>query len=410
MKDSRLNLVITGHVDHGKSTLIGRLLYETGSLQDGLIKEIKSNLKGTGIKMKFAHIMDYFEEERAQERTIDTTQFFFNTKKKRFAIIDTPGHKEFIKNMITGSSQAQAAILIISAKEGIQEQTNRHAYILNMLGIRQVILALNKMDLVEFSQDRFEQIKFDAQDIINLLGIRLDNIIPISAQKGENILKGSNHMHWYKGLSLLQALDNIEMEKSSDKLPLRFSVQDIYKINNRKIVVGKVISGCIKIGETVTVYPQDVQTKISSVEVFEKTLKIAYAGENIGITTDDNFEFKRGQIVCKAQNPPKVKNKIKANIIWLSSEQFNLGNQLKIKRRTFEDNCNIEKIEDKIDSSSFEIIEKDSNSIAETQVAKVVICLENPMAFENFNYIEELGRFVLLKDNRVCAGGIVTDQ
>lgn len=408
MNDQRLNLVITGHVDHGKSTLIGRLLFETGSLQEGLINEIKANLKGTGIKMEFAHIMDYFEEERKQERTIDTTQFFFKTKKRRFAIIDTPGHKEFIKNMITGSSQAHAAVLIISAKEGIEEQTKRHAYVLNMLGIKQVILAVNKMDLVEFKQEIFEKIKSDAQEIIQLLNINPEKVVPISAQKGENIVKKSKLMNWNKGLCLIEALNRITIENMLNKDCLRFPVQDNYTIDSKSIAVGRIISGLIKTGEEIMVYPQEVRAKIKSIEVFEGKKKSALAGECIGIITEGSLDLTRGQVVCNMLDAPRVQNNIKANIFWLAPGNLNLGDSLRIKCATFEENCKIEAIEEKIDSSSFEVIEKSSATLCETQVGRVAISIHKPMAFERFSDIEELGRFVLLKDNCVCAGGIIT--
>lgn len=408
--DVRLNLVITGHVDHGKSTLIGRLLFETGCLQDGLIKEIKASLKGTGMKMEFAHIMDYFEEERIQERTIDTTQFFFNTKKRRYVIIDTPGHKEFIKNMITGSSQAQAAILIISAKEGIEEQTKRHAYILKMLGIKNIILAINKMDLVGYSQDKFREISLSAKDIIALLDIREENIIPISAQEGENILKKSKDMRWYKENCLLEALDKLEMKQSLIKYPFRFPIQDIYAISNKKVIVGTVISGEIKAGDRVVVYPQDTKTGIKSIEVFGRQIKSVDAGQSIGITTLNSSDFKRGQVICDMKNPPQIRKDINAHIFWLSPQNFNIGDCLRIKCATFEEQCKIEEIKEKIDSSSLEITGRNSKDIQETQVGKVVISIDKPMVVEDFNTIQELGRFVLLRDNQVCAGGIVIAQ
>jgi len=409
MVSQRLNLVITGHVDHGKSTLIGRLLFETGSLQEGLINEIKANLKGTGIKMEFAHIMDYFEEERKEERTIDTTQFFFKTKKRSFAIIDTPGHKEFIKNMITGSSQAHAAILIISAKEGIQEQTKRHAYVLNMLGIKHVILAVNKMDLVEFKQEMFEKIKSEAQEIIQLLNIKPDNVIPISAQQGENITKKSKLMNWHKGLCLIEALNRITIEDMLNKDCLRLPIQDNYTINSKSIAVGRIVSGLIKTGEEIVVYPQELKARIKSIEVFEGKKKSALAGECIGITTEGSLDLVRGQVVCNVSDAPQVQTNIKANIFWLAQENLNLCDSFRIKCATFEENCKIEAITERIDSSSFEVVEKNSSALSKTQVGKVVISIDKPMAFERFSDIEELGRFVLLKDNRVCAGGIITE-
>lgn len=409
MDNQRLNLVITGHVDHGKSTLIGRLLFETGSLQEGLINEIKANLKGTGIKMEFAHIMDYFEEERKEERTIDTTQFFFKTKKRHYAIIDTPGHKEFIKNMITGSSQAHAAVLIISAKEGVQEQTKRHAYVLNMLGIKHVILAVNKMDLVEFRQEIFEKIKADAQEIITLLNIKPDNVVPISAQQGENVSRKSQHFNWYRGLCLIEALNRITIEDVLVRGCLRFPVQDRYTIDNKSIAVGRIACGTIMSGKNIVVQPQNIKTNIRSIEVFKGEIKSASAGQSIGITVEEGIDLRRGQVICDIKHNPHIDNNIKANIFWLAQENLQLGDGLKIKCGTFEENCKITGISEKIDSSSFKVIEKNSSTLGETQVGKVVISIDSLMVFESFYDIEKLGRFVLLKEARVCAGGIITE-
>ncbi|MFC1709264.1 GTP-binding protein [Candidatus Omnitrophota bacterium] len=410
MEEQRLNLVITGHVDHGKSTLIGRLLFETGSLQEGLIKEIRANLKGTGIKMEFAHIMDYFEEERKEERTIDTTQFFFKTKKRHYAIIDTPGHKEFIKNMITGSSQAHAAVLIISAKEGIEEQTKRHAYVLNMLGIKHVILAVNKMDLVEFKQERFEEIKSKAQEIIELLNIKPENVVPISAQQGDNISRRSKQLNWYRGLCLIEVLNRIAIEDVLTKGFLRLPVQDRYTIDNKNIAVGRIACGTIKSGENIVVQPQNIKTNIKSIEVFKGGINSAGAGQSIGITLEEGINLHRGQVICDTKHNPHIDSTVKANIFWLASEELKLGDSLRIKCGTFEESCTIAEIAERIDSSSFEVIERNSSTLGETQVGKVVISIDSPMAFESFYDIEELGRFVLLKDNCVCAGGIIMEQ
>jgi len=410
MHKGSINLVITGHVDHGKSTLIGRLLFETKSLQEGLIREIKSNLKGTGIKMEFAHIMDYFEEERVQERTIDTTQFHFNIKKRRYVIIDTPGHKEFIKNMVTGSSQADAAVLIISAKEGIQEQTKRHSYILKMLGIKQTIIVVNKMDLMDYNQDNFESIKDRAKEIIEFLKVNPNNIIPISAQQGDNISTKSKKMPWYKGLSLVNALERLTVKQQHINSPLRFPIQDIYNIKDKRIIVGNIISGMIKVNDEVVICPGGIRSKVKSVENFNEKLKSAHVGQSIGLVLEDGVNVRRGQVICDIKNAPAPKKEIKANIFWFSQKNYNETDSLNIKCATFEEKCKIRNIEERIDSSSLEIIEKNSKILKETQVGRVKIEIEQLMIAEDFNNIEELGRFVLLRDNEICAGGIITER
>ena len=410
MEEQRLALVITGHVDHGKSTLIGRLLYETGALQEGLIKEIQDNLKGTGIKMEFAHIMDYFEEERKQQRTIDTTQFFFKTKKRPYVIIDTPGHKEFIKNMMTGSSQAQAAILILSAKEGIEEQTKRHAYILKMLGIKNIIMAINKMDTAGYSKEKFEQIVESAQGIIAFLGIIPERIVPISAQTGENIARRSKNLAWHKGACLLDILDGVQVAQLSRNVAFRFPVQDVFVVNGVSMLLGNVVSGSVKTSQELVVCPSSKKVRIKTIEVFGRTLKEARAGQSIGMTVSDVGTIKRGCVLCAGKQAPHVENRLKAHVFWLSAQPFSYNDELIIKCATFETRCRFEEISERLDSSTLAVVEQNSRTIEETQVANVMISIAEPMVFEDFNSIEELGRFVLLRNGEVCAGGIVTAQ
>ena len=212
-----MKIVIVGHVDHGKSTLIGRLLYDTSSLPDGFIEEIKKTCEMLGRELEFAYVLDSLEEEREQNITIDTTQTFFKTKKREYVIIDAPGHKEFVKNMITGASLAEAAILIVSAKEGVQEQTKRHAYILSMLGIKQVIVAVNKIDLIGYKEEIFNSVKGELLKFLDSVKIKPSYVIPISAKEGDNIAKKSEKIRWYSSLTVLEALDAFETEKKATK-------------------------------------------------------------------------------------------------------------------------------------------------------------------------------------------------
>jgi sulfate adenylyltransferase subunit 1 (EFTu-like GTPase family) len=265
------------------------------------------------------------------------------------------------------------------------------------------------MDAAGFSKEAFDRIKSDAQEIIKLLHIQPGNIIPVSAQKGDNIFLRSQQMNWYKGLSLIGALDKITLGDILNKSFLRFPVQDIYVIDNRRIAVGRVASGMIKSGEAVTIQPQGASTKVKSLEVFEGKIKNADSGQSIGVVVEEGSSLGRGQIICDKMNQPRIDSRIMANIFWLDSERLKLDGSFRIKCATFEDNCRIQEIYERIDSSTFEVIEKNSSFLEETQVGKVAISIDKSMAYENFNDIEELGRFVLLKDNHVCAGGIITE-
>ncbi len=403
-----LKFVITGHVDHGKSTLIGRLFYDTGCLPEDKVKEIKQVCDELGREMEFGFVMDHFQEEREQGITIDTTQTFFKTDKRDYQIIDAPGHKAFLKNMITGASQAEAAILIVDAKEGIQEQTKRHAYILNLLGIRQVIVAINKMDLVDHKQERFEEVNKELEKFLSSINIKPTYIIPISASKGDNIAKKSQKMSWYKGPTILKALDTFIPSKGKINEPLRFPVQDVYKIGDKRIIAGRIESGALKTGDKIVLLPSGNETTISSVEEFNNPSKTeASAGESIGITLEDDHFFDRGEVICKKEEAPKVLDTIKANVFWMSPKSYKKGDKILFRSITQESEAVIESINKRINSSSLETIEEDGNEIKNTEVGEVTIKLDKPLVVDEFNRIQETGRFVLADQYDTVAGGII---
>lgn len=401
-----LKFVIVGHIDHGKSTLIGRLLLDTNSLPEGKIEEIKSICESLGKELELGYIMDNLEEERSQNITIDTAQIFFKSKKREYTIIDAPGHVEFIKNMITGASQAEAAILIVDADEGIQEQTRRHAYILNMLGLKQVIVVMNKMDKIDYSHDRYEQVKKELFEFLFKIGIKPIHVIPISAKLGDNVANKSNHMNWYEGLTVLEALDTFEPHASKKNKSLRFAVQDVYMWNKR-IIVGRVETGILKSGQEVTILPSNERTFVETIEEFLKTdVESALPSKAIGFVPKDKLFIERGNIVCEPSNLPKVTDVFTAHLFWMSPEPLTKGERIILKCSTQEVICEIIDFKRVINSSTLELIKKDE--IGNREVADVVIKTDRPIVVENFNDVEELGRFVLERLN-TCAGGIITE-
>lgn len=403
---NKLSLVIVGHIDHGKSTLIGRLLYDTESLPEGTIEEIEKTATMLGKKVEFAHILDHLEEEREKGITIDTAQTFFKTKKREYVVIDAPGHKEFLKNMITGASQAEAAILIVDLKEGVMEQTKRHAYILTLLGIKQLIVAMNKMDLVNYSEERFEEVKKDILQFLSSIRIAPSYIIPVSAFLGENVVKKSKKISFYKGPTILEALDSFKKKKQPEKKPLILPIQDVYNINGEKIAVGRIETGIIKSAKKVVVLPQNKELIIRKIEKFGEKIISASAGENIGLSAD--FYFKRGDILVENNDRmPRVVKRFKANIFWLSQTPLKRGETVTMQIATQEISCKITKIEKRIDSSSLEIIGEDSDIVKDTEVGEVLIETEQPIVVENFNDTPELGRFVIIKNEDISGGGII---
>lgn len=408
MSNENLKFVIVGHVDHGKSTLIGRLLYDTNSLPEGKLEEIKQLCESLGKDIEFGYVMDHLEEERDQGITIDTAQTFFNTEKRDYVIIDAPGHVEFVKNMISGASQAEAAVLIVDAEEGVKEQTKRHAYILGMLGLSQVVAVINKMDLVDYSRERFESVKKDLLEFLSNINIKPSYVIPISAKNGDFIASKTGNMDWYKGPTLLEALDTFRTKESANNKPLRYVVQDIYSFDKR-IIAGRVESGIIRKGDKIKVLPSGEETRVKSVEEYLKNVTEAEAGKSTGITTEDKLFIDRGNVIVSPSDLPAVTNRIKANVFWMDRVPFKKGENLMFRCATQEVNCEIENISRVINSSTLELIAEDADEIKNREVASIIIKTDKPVVVENFNRMEELGRFVLGRED-TCAGGIITEM
>ncbi|MDO8724569.1 MAG: GTP-binding protein [Candidatus Methanoperedens sp.] len=407
MNNEKLKFVIVGHVDHGKSTLIGRLLYDTGSLSEGKIEEIKQLCESLGKDIEFGYVMDHLEEERDQGITIDTAQTFFSSKKRDYVIIDAPGHVEFLKNMISGASQAEAAILIVDAEEGVKEQTKRHAYILGMLGLSQVVVAINKMDLVGYSRETFENVKKELLGFLSDIKITPSYVIPISAKQGHFIAHRSSEMNWYDGPTILEALDTFKSRENANDKPLRFVVQDVYNFDKR-IIAGRVESGIIRKGDTIRILPSGEETRVKSIEEYLKDVTEAETGKSIGITTMDKVFIDRGNVIVKDGDLPVVTDRIRANIFWMDKTPFKKGESIWFRCATQEVKCHIEKINRVINSSTLELISEDAQEIRNREVADIILRTDKPVVVENFNKIEELGRFVLGKDDTL-AGGIITE-
>ena len=405
-EEHSLPIVIVGHVDHGKSTLIGRLLYDTNCLPPDKYSEIQKSSEMLGREVEFAFVMDCFEEERSRGITIDTTQTFFKTPKRRYVIIDAPGHKEFLKNMITGSSQAEAALLIIDAFEGIRDQTRRHAYILGMLGFKQVCVLLNKIDLVHYSEDKFFELKDQVIDFLKRLNIHPTFVLPISAIRGDNVAQPSEKMPWFDGLTVLQALDTFEPLKIEEK-PLRFPIQDIYSVDGKKILVGRIEAGRLKREESLFLLPEKKKVVVKSIEKFLKN-DVVTAGfeESVGICLKGRHRVVRGHILA-GDLSSTISDSVRANIFWMDPMGYRAGETLLFRCVTQEVPCRIEKINRKFDPASMELTEEDASSIKGAEVADILIQLDEKVVVDPFNEIPEMGRFVLEKDGRPVAGGII---
>ncbi|ADL50303.1 sulfate adenylyltransferase subunit 1 [Clostridium cellulovorans] len=407
-KQNTLKIVVVGHVDHGKSTVIGRLLHDTQSLPEGTINKVKRIAKETGKPFEYAYLLDAFEEEQKQGITIDTTQIQFQTKKRDYVIIDAPGHKEFLKNMISGAANAEAALLVIDVKEGVQEQSKRHAYILSLLGIKKVYVVLNKMDLVDYSEEVFNDVSTAMNKFLGELDVYPLAYIPVSAYYGENILDDSTKMPWYKGQSIINAIDSLENEKGIEERSLRFPIQDVYKFDDRRIIAGRIESGKLKVGDEIVIYPEGKKTQVKTIEYWvEKDKKDEIkAGESVGITVTDEFFNKRGEIITKAENPPFISNSFRANIFWMGKNDLVKNKKYKIKLTTQEVEGEIDKIIKVIDASSLNSNEEVSKVVL-NDVAEVIIKTKEPVVFDAFKDSQITGRFVIVDGYDVAGGGIV---
>jgi sulfate adenylyltransferase large subunit len=403
-----LNIVVVGHVDHGKSTLIGRLLYDTNSISKGAIDKVKRISSEKGKSFEYAYLLDAFEEEQKQGITIDTTRLQFKTDKRDYVIIDAPGHVEFLKNMISGAASAEGAILMVDAEEGIKEQSKRHGYILSLLGIKKVYVAVNKMDLVGYSEERYKEIERDFNEFLNPLGVRPIEYIPISAYYGENITSKSDELGWYKGESIIEAIDSLEKEPEAEQKELRFPIQDVYKFDHRRIIAGRIESGSLSVGDEITIHPSGKQTKVKTIEYWQQSDRKdrVKAGESVGITVEDEFFYNRGDFITHRESSLSTGNRFRGNVFWLGREDLVPNKKYKLKLSTAEVECQVEQIIKAIDASTLEEVEN-PDEIKKNDVGEVIIKTKSEIGFDLFNELENTGRFVIVDDFDISGGGII---
>ena len=324
-----VRVVMVGHVDHGKSTLLGRLFYETDSLPEGRYEAIQEMCRRRGMPFEWAFLTDSLQAERDQGVTIDTTQIAFKTKKRPYMLIDAPGHLEFLRNMITGAATSDAAFLLIDAKEGIQQQTRRHARLLAMLAVEQFFVVMNKMDLVNFDQKIYRQLKSEMEVILQELGMTARGFIPLSAREGDGVAEASKRMSWYQGKNLLAALDDFTPPRSKDKLPLRLMVQDIYKFDERRIIAGRVEQGTVRVGDEVLFLPSGLQGRVHRLEQWSsrktEPLQQVRAGGCFGMTLRQQIFVERGHIGCHKKESPAMTHELTARLFWLGKEPLRQG-------------------------------------------------------------------------------------
>ena len=411
---ARMDIVIVGHVDHGKSTVIGRLLADTGSLPEGKLEAIREYCARNARPFEYAFLLDALKDEQAQGITIDTARTFFKSGKRDYVIIDAPGHIEFLKNMVTGAARAEAAVLVIDAKEGIQENSKRHGYLLSMLGIKQIVVAVNKMDLVDYSREAFENIRDEYVAFLARIGATPRFFVPIAAFPGEGMIGPSDKMPWYKGPDLLAAVDAFEKAPPKDNQPFRLPVQDVYKFtargDDRRITAGRVESGTVRVGDKVIFYPSLKSSTVKSIEAFNAASRTSVdVGTSTGLTLASQLYVGRGEIMARAdETPPQVADRVRANVFWMGRAPLRMGKDYLLKLGTAKVPVRLERINYKIDASESGG-EATTDLVERHDVADVVLVLRKAIAFDPTALLEATGRFVIVDNYEIAGGGIIRE-
>jgi elongation factor 1-alpha len=410
-----LNMVVIGHVDHGKSTTVGRILYETGQFDPHMIEQYKKQAEQMGKgTFEFAWVMDQLKEERERGLTIDVAHRRFDTPKYYFTIIDAPGHRDFVKNMITGTSQADCALLVIGAAEGVQAQTREHAFLARTLGVPQLVVAINKMDATQppYSEERYKQVKEDAEKLLKMVGYKTDQIefIPVSSFKGENIVKPSENLQWWKGDTLLAALDKFQVPPKPTDKPLRLPVQDVYSITGVGTVpVGRVETGLLKVNDKIIFEPSHAVGEVKSIEMHHESLDRAEPGDNVGFNVRgvSKTDIKRGDVAGPADNPPTVAKRFRAQIVILQHPSAIAPGYTPVFHcHTAQVACTLEEIIRSIDPKSGQTKEEHPAFIKPGDVAEVIISPTRPMVIEPAKDFPPLGRFAVRDMGMTVAAGV----
>ncbi|MEM3071251.1 MAG: translation elongation factor EF-1 subunit alpha [Candidatus Anstonellales archaeon] len=411
-----LNLIFIGHVDHGKSTTVGRILYDTGALSEQELRKLKEEAEKLGkATFEFAFTMDTLKEERERGVTIDLSHKEFQTQKYYFTIIDAPGHRDFVKNMITGASQADAAVLVVSAKEGMQPQTKEHAFLAKVLGIGQLIVAVNKMDVINYDRVKFDEVKMQVSTMLKNIGYKPENIpfVPISAYMGTNVVKRSDETKWYAGPTLIEAFDKLTIPAKPLDKPLRLPIQDVFTITGHGTVpVGRVETGVLNVNDTVVFMPSGAKGEVKSIEMHHQPLQKAIPGDNIGFNVKnvDKKDIKRGEVVGLASNPPTVAAEFVAQIVVLEHPTaIAKGYTPVFHIHTAQVAGSIVDILEKKDPRTGQTQQKNPDFIKTGDVAIVKVKPLKPVVVEKFQEFPPLGRFAIRDMGQTVAAGVVLE-
>ena len=411
----QMNIVVLGHVDHGKSTVIGRLLADTHSLPEGKLEQVKANCERNARPFEYAFLLDALKDEQAQGITIDTARCFFKTKQRDYIIIDAPGHLEFLKNMVSGAARAEAALLVIDAREGIAENSRRHGYLAAMLGINRVVVLINKIDLVDYEGAVFAKIKWEFTEFLAGVGIKPVGFIPVSAREGDNIAARSARTPWYQGRTVLEQLDAFEKTAGKEQGPFRFPLQDIYKFtadnDDRRIFAGTVEAGTISAGADIVFMPSRKKSRIKSIEGFQAPARTEIgAGRATGFTLTEELYVRPGEIICKVgESQPHVSSRLLVHIFWMGRSPMIKNRKYKLKLATSRSFAQLTEIKNVIDASDLTRTQE-KTQIDRYDVAECVLETTRPIAFDLVSESEATGRFVIVDHYEIAGGGIIMES
>ncbi len=416
---THINIVFIGHVDHGKSTTVGRLLYDAGSIDEQTMRKLKEKAEELGKGgFEFAFVMDNLKEERERGVTIDLAHKRFETPKYYFTIIDAPGHKDFVKNMITGAAQADAGVLVVSGSpnDGIQAQTKEHVFLARTLGVNQLIVAINKMDMANYEQKRFEQLKTEVSNLLKTVGYKTEEVlfVPLASLHGENVVKKSTKMPWYTGKTLLETLDLLKVPDKPVNLPLRLPIQDVYNITGIGVVpVGRVETGVMKVGDKVTVVParegKGVSGEVKTIEMHHEQLQMAEPGDNIGFNVRGigKKDIARGDVLGHSDKVPSVATEFRAQIVVLNHPTvITAGYTPVFHVHTAQVACIIEAIEKKLNPATGEVLQENPDFIKNGDAAIVRIKPIQPLCIETQKEIPQMSRFAVRDSGTTVAAGM----
>ena len=413
-KNKNISVVMIGHVDHGKSTVLGRLLADTDALPKGKLEQVKENCRNNSKPFEYAFLIDALKDEQSQGITIDSARVFYKTEECDYIIIDAPGHIEFLRNMVTGASRAEAAFLVIDAAEGVRENSKRHGFLASMLGIKQISVIVNKMDAVGYDEKVFVKIVDEYSAFLDKINVKPLVFVPVSGMEGDNVATKSGRMPWYGGKTVLEAMHAFQPGQAPVEAPFRLPVQDVYKFtrfgDDRRIIAGTVSTGEVAPGDEVIFYPSGKKSVVRSIETFNAPSgERAVAGQATGITLTEQVYVTRGEIaVNMAQQKPQVTSRVKTSMFWLGKKPMEKGEEYTFRLGTARVKAELETIEKCFDASDLDagII---SDTIEKNTIAECVLRLKKPVAFDLVGDFQETSRFVIVDDHQISGGGIVLE-